>query len=209
MQGWAGAILAWLILAPIKVQADAVSVLSQAQRLLDRGRSRDAVTLLKTGIAQDPASTVLRYLLAKAYIADNNDFWALRTLADLAEKLPEDGEPLLWSAWIRLGQGDLDGARDDLEAAECPLGSPAQTRWYLFSAMTALHAGQRDAAKGSLDQAYRSSQIFREDRIVLDRLLGQIDPGFQTPMSGKLELSLGWASNARAGSDRRCNAGQR
>jgi hypothetical protein len=173
---------------------------TQARELLEDGRARESVSLLKETIEQHPGEKVLRWLLARAYRMDGNDFWALRTLTAIAEMDPDDCGPILWMAWIHLKQGALDEARENLSATNCPSGTPSETRKALLLSMLEQHAGQPDLANRYLAVARKAEHMYEEDRVALRHLTSGLDPGYVPPVTGKLEFDMGWASNARAGS---------
>ncbi len=58
---------------------------NQARALLAHGQGAQAIPLFKRAIERNPMSETLRLLLARAYLDDGNDFWALRTIAAAAE----------------------------------------------------------------------------------------------------------------------------
>jgi hypothetical protein len=188
------AALAWpasLLAAPVE---------TEARTLLERGRPREAITLLKDQIQRDLQTVTLRWLLARAYLMDRNDFWAQRALTALAELRPDDCDPLLWMSWIHIKHGALDEARERLDAAVCAPGTPSAARRSLLFAMLERHAGNRGPARERLLAARTSGRIYEEDRAVLDQLTSSLDPGYVVPLTGKVEMSAGWASNSRAGS---------
>jgi hypothetical protein len=131
---------------------------------------------------------------------DGNDFWALRALAALAELTPQDCEPLLWMAWISMKHGSMSDAREHLLAARCAPDTVSQTRWALLLAMLEQHTDHQEMALLHLASARAATDIYEEDRVVMDRLTSALDPGYISPFAGKIELTLGGSSNARAGS---------
>ncbi|MBN2358248.1 MAG: hypothetical protein JXR83_02265 [Deltaproteobacteria bacterium] len=172
----------------------------QARALLDRGQAQPAIALLKQAVAQQPDAVAPRWLLARAYLMDNNDFWALRTLSGLAELDPGDCQPALWTAWVLLKQGSLDEAREYLETAACAPATAAAARRSLLLAMVEQHAGDLEQARAHLTAARQVGRVFDEDKAVLDHLLARVEPGRTSPLTGRFDLNLGWAANARAGS---------
>ena len=107
--------------------APPASVEDRARALLAHGQGAQAIPLLKAEIERDPASESLRLLLARAYLDDSNDFWALRTVAAAAELHPVDCNLQLWSAWIQIRQGALEQARTLLDGA-CSHWQPEKAR---------------------------------------------------------------------------------
>jgi len=173
---------------------------SNARSLMKEGDLKKALTLLKEGIKRFPESKTLALLLAKAYLADKNDFWALRTLNELLERHPEDCEVNLWLSWLYLRQGSLDDARLALKEAACPEKGPLASRRDLLSSMIEFHANAPDLAKKTLDAAYNAPEAFPEDGEAVALLKTKLDPWHAQPLSWRLELWGGWTSNSYAGS---------
>ena len=92
--------LAWVLLDGSRAGAQQVEPQAEARAraLLAHGQGAQAITLLKAEIERDPTSESLRLLLARAYLDDSNDFWALRTVAAAAELYPVDCNLQLWLA---------------------------------------------------------------------------------------------------------------
>ena len=172
---------------------------ARARALVARGQGAQAIPLLKAEIERDPASESLRLLLARAYLDDSNDFWALRTVAAAAELHPENCNLSLWLAWIQIRQGALEQARTLLDGA-CSHWQPEQARRALLSAMLAQQAGSQAEAQARLDEARGADLVYPEDRAAISQLQDKLELGYLPPVSGRLDLSLGWAANARAGS---------
>lgn len=159
----------------------------------------DAVAGAKAAVRHNPSDPAGYYALARAYLAEGNDAWALKTLRSLAARLPDDCRPALWMAWIRLRQGALEEAREALAASACPAGSPAAARRQILLWRLEQLAGDGEAAKRHAAAARRAEQFYPEDRDFLLRA-AQTGEATPSPLQGKLDLQLGWARNARAGS---------
>ncbi|MCU0661201.1 MAG: hypothetical protein MUC50_02625, partial [Myxococcota bacterium] len=185
---------------PAPVPLSPTAAQREAQILLDSDKPREAIALLKASLELHRDEMALHFLLARAYLRDGNDFWALRTLTTLLQLHPEDCEPLLWMAWIELKQGAVERARESLFAAHCLSGTPAATRKALLLASLEQQGNQPELARTHLTDARKMERIYKEDRAALDQLTAHLDPGYVCPFSGKLDLALGWASNATAGS---------
>jgi len=173
---------------------------SHARLLLEDERPKEAIALLKEGAGRFPESRTLVFLLAKAYLADDNGFWALRVLNDWLTRHPDDCEAALWLSWAYLQQGSLDDARAALEEAACPNDGPPAARRHLLRSMIDRHGEASEEAGESLDLAYDAPETFPEDREAVARLKSQHDPWYMPPLSWRLELWGGWTSNAQAGS---------
>jgi hypothetical protein len=175
------------------------AVEKQARALVASGQGAQAIPLLKPEIERDPISKTLRLLLARAYLDDGNDFWALRTVITAAALHHEDCNLTLWLAWIQIRQGALDQAREVLDGA-CARWQPEQARRSLLLAMLEQQAGSLAQAQARLDEAHAADYVYPEDRTAIDRLQNSLEQGHLLPMTGRLDVSLGWAANARAGS---------
>ena len=172
---------------------------ARARTLLARGQGAQSIPLLKAEIERDPASQTLRLLLARAYLDDSNDFWAQRTVAAAAELYPADCNLQLWLAWIQIRQGALDQARTLLDS-DCSHWQPEQGRRALLLAMLEQQAGSPDEAQARLAEAHGAGLVYPEDRVAISQLQDELEPGYLPPVAGRVDLSLGWAANARAGS---------
>jgi len=198
-------LLALIHVLPARAQAggqDPISVQraeTQARALLSEGKAEQAISQLKVQIERTPLRESLRLLLARAYLDDANDFWALRTLAAAAEIFPEDCNLTLWQAFVQLKLGELDQARALLDGA-CTAWSPDVVRRSLLLAMIEQRAGATAKAKAYLDEARQARLAYPEDRAAISQLRNQLEPGPTAPITGRLDLALGGTTNARAGS---------
>jgi hypothetical protein len=175
------------------------AVSAQARALLTDGKPEQAIAVLKPAIGQWPQDKPLRLLLARAYLDDGNDFWAVRTLNAASEVFPGDCDITLWQAWIQIRQGELDLARERLAGA-CAAWVPDQARRALLSALLEQHAGSLSAAQAELAQATAQPFAYAEDRAAMARLRGGVDPSFIAPVAGRIDVAAGYTSNALAGS---------
>ncbi len=173
--------------------------LSAARALVDSGKLRDAIALLKEGLAAHPESAELTLLLIDAYQRDGNDMWALRTAADFHARHLDDCEVASWIAWIYLKQGTLDEARELLAPMDCGQAHPLAARRELLLSFIEKNAKDDEAAQGHLDAAYAAKSAFAEDKEAIGRLMAR-DPGYLAPVSGRVDLALGYTANALAGS---------
>lgn len=171
----------------------------EARVQLAAGQPARAIAPLKQAVERQPLRKELRLWLARAYLADGNEFWALRTLNETALLHPEDCHLPLWQAYVQLRQGALDQARALLEPP-CAGWPPLVARRALLLAMLEQGAGANERARVALAQAHDARFAFPEDRAAIAQLQAQLAPGFLSPFSGRLDLALGGTSNARAGS---------
>ncbi len=181
-------------------EAEQRRVAGTARDLLARSLVSEAIDALKRALRETPDSLELRWLLVRAYLDDRNESWALRTLAAIAELAPEDCEPLLWIAWIHIGQGALESARDELQSSSCAPHTPSNTRRSILLAFLENVAGKREVAQKHLAEAQHASVAFPEDRETIDALATSVEPGYLPPLSAKIDFATGLVTNARAGS---------
>ncbi len=171
-----------------------------AAELINRGDPRAAVERLKDATRRYPDDRGLVLQLARAYLLEDNLFWAERTLLEAVEKWPDDAGLRAWLAAVHLRQGDpglLDG---DLAPVLQPDEDPLRARWLLLEASRARLDGDDEGAVEALAGLDRRSMLFPEDRKVWASLKAGVDPWWSESITGTLELGLGATSNALAGS---------
>lgn len=165
----------------------------EARLRIEAGEPREAIRLLKAVAPRTPEATLL---LARAYLDDGNDFWALRTLLER----PGDPAAGLWAAFVHLQQGALDDAETILRDAELPEGSALAARRELLLALLASSREEPAEARRNLEHAATAAEMYPEDLKALRRLRTAVDPGHRPALSGRLELVTGFTSNGMAGS---------
>jgi hypothetical protein len=168
--------------------------------LIEAGRTREAVDRLKPLVWQHPDVPVFARLLARAYLADNNQFWAERTLQEALARNPNDCMSRSWLAWVYLRNGDFDLAREILDQAGCPGAEAERARWLLLRAFMAHAAGDAQTAALMIEQVPEVGKLFSEDEGLWLFLRRARQPGWIDPISTRLELGGGYTSNSRAGS---------
>jgi hypothetical protein len=168
--------------------------------LIAAGRAREAVDRLKAVVKEHPEVPLFARLLARAYLADNNPFWAERTLQEALSRDPNDCMTRSWLAWVGISTGDLDLAREILAETGCPTTKAEHARWLLLSAFMAHAENDAATATESVGRVPDVGQIFPEDQALWLFLRGARQPAWIEPFSTRFELSTGYTSNARAGS---------
>jgi hypothetical protein len=169
--------------------------------LVNDQKVREAITLLKEAKVHYPDSGAVSRLLARAYLIDNNRFWALKVLREHAQKTG-DCETLTWIAWMHLQNGDLDRAEsvlhpDDVESTGYCMGEDlVAARWSLLLAMLSHFQSDPKSTGVFLRTARRNKTIFPEDRQLLRYLNHIADPGWLQPIQFRIEQAVGWDSNA-------------
>lgn len=167
--------------------------------LLERGESRVAIDRLKEARRRYPDEPELVLLLAKAYLAEGNLFWAERVLREGVDRWPEAPEMRSWLAAVHVRQGDPALVADDLDDERAPEG-PEGSRWRLLDASRARLEGDREAARSIIGELDAEDVLYPEDRELWASLKAATDPWWAKAVAGTLELGWGRTSNALAGS---------
>jgi hypothetical protein len=178
---------------------DALCERKAAFRLIETGTPDAVIRHLRAARARFPDDRVLTLLLARAYLRENNLFWAERTVGNALARRPDDDELRAWLAGIHLRQGDPRLAREDLGAEAAPAATADHARWNLEQAFTAQLLGDDATARSALAGVPRSSVLFPEDRPLWRLLQRRLDGWWIDPLSGWLEVGGGRTSNAFAG----------
>jgi len=167
--------------------------------LLGEKRTRAAVERLKPLVQEHPDEAGWAALLARAYLADSNPFWAQRTLQQALDRNPDDCGLRARLAWLHIGQGDLDLAREVLDREGCPDDEVQRGRWFLLRAFMA-DAKEDPQAPWLVDEVQDVDALYPEDARLHRHLRDKLRPGWIQPLHLSLETELGYTSNARAGS---------
>ncbi|MBN2492980.1 MAG: hypothetical protein JXR96_00210 [Deltaproteobacteria bacterium] len=173
-----------------------------ADCLLRAGQGRVAIDRLKALVEAAPERVGYSRLLAHAYHADGNDFWAQRTLQRLLDADEADCQSRSWLAWLHLQQGDLDLAREVLGGSSaCPRTPADRGRWKMLEiglARVDPAAAETFELESALDAAAGPGQLYPED-LPLYEQLRRSSPFWMAPLHVRAEYSLGYTSNASAG----------
>jgi hypothetical protein len=170
------------------------------RQLLVAGDTRAAIERLKAALEEHPGDRGLSLMLARAYLLDDNLFWAERTVITALDAKPGDPELLAWLAAIHLRQGDPELATEDLDSDRAPADDPLRTRWRLLEASLARLEGNESSARSEVDLAAAGDAIYPEDVPALLALRSSLDPWWSPVLTGTLDVGGGWTSNALAGS---------
>ncbi len=182
-------------------QADSVQVqVVKSRALVQAGRAKEAVRELKQAVLDTPDNEVLRLALASAYVADANDFWALRVLSDYEGGHPPACQARALAALIHIRQANLDVALELLERDGCNTLPEQRARRELLSAKIASLHGKRSEAIAHVIRARSESQTYEEDLPLLESLQRALQPERMPWSTWKLDLGTGWTSNGLAGS---------
>ena len=171
-----------------------------ASGLLGRGETRAAVERLRHATGLFPENRRLRLLLARAYLLEDNLFWAERTVHRALEQWPEDPELRSWLAAIHLRQGDPELVRHDLDPELEPAAGPQQARWRLLDASRARLESEPGERTEGVARLIAIESLYPEDRPVWAGLISSADPWWGAALTGTMDLGAGHTSNALAGS---------
>lgn len=176
------------------------SAVQQARAQREAGGVRGAIERLKEAVEHDPGNEALTIALAQAYLADKNAVWATRVLNQYMEDYPRACHARFLLAWVQIGEGLPEIARDTVASAECSAPPEVNARRLLVLAYLAHVEGDPERVRRLLRQVRQSRALYAEDRRVLEQLSAEYEPGRQPVASGNAELALGYTSNGLAGS---------
>ena len=169
-----------------------------ARDLLEANKTREAIDLLKEGLKHDPDSTQLAHLLSNAYLADGNQYWAIRVLHQHFQKT-NNCESLSRIVWIHIENKELDRAEELLISEQSRCGSKAglaAARWKLLHSLVDYYKDRPGSARDLLDAARKEKKHFEEDARLLRFLTNKLDPGRIDPFSIRIEMGVGLNTNA-------------
>jgi hypothetical protein len=170
--------------------------------LIDGGDAEAALDLLKEDPETLREEEEHHLLMARAYLAQGNAFWAIGVLGRALEERPGDCEARSWLVWLYMKDGDLDEAAAFLSDGDCFGGGDEIAA--RFALLETFHLIQSEGAKAALKKNPKwkagVKRVFPEDvalyRLDRDLLL----PHAIDPLRFKTELSVGYTSNAIMGS---------
>jgi hypothetical protein len=175
--------------------------LDAARALVAEGRAGEAIELLKRAVSEEPGNEARSIALAEAYLADDNQFWALRVLGRFAREHPPACASRALAARVVITMAQMDRARDLLAEAESACGeAPAdRARWALLRALIAHHQGDAARVRTELSRARESGSSYAEDQALLRTLEQAHDPGRMPVHSASLDVGVGYTTNALSG----------
>jgi len=170
------------------------------------GQGAQAIPLLKAEIERESRVGELAALLARAYLDDGNDFWALRQVAAAADLHPEDCNlPALAGLDSDFRQGALDQARTLLGRRLLPLAAREDPPGPAFShARGAAGGASQPGTRHGWHDARAASLAYPEESCGHQPAARQAGrPGICGHFSGRLDPDPGLGCDARAGSPKR------
>jgi len=168
--------------------------------LIAAGRTRDAVKHVKPLVKQHPDQPAFAHLLARAYLADKNPFWAQKTLQKAIARDETDCVSRTWLVWVHIQNGDLDLAGEALAGKGCPKTAADTARWHLLESFLARTREDHHRALLAVSRVPDSGEIYAEDEGLWLFLRSAEDPGWIEPLSFRMELAGGYTSNSKGGS---------
>ena len=160
---------------------DVACMVAAVDCLLEAGQARQAIDWLKPRMAEQPDEPALALLLARAYSADGNAFWAQNTLQAALDQQPQNCEIRSWLVWMYIGQGDLDLAQELLDQPGCPGPGVEHARFLLLRAYLARTQEQPQAAEW-VAAAAEAEAIHPEDEVLRQTLRRAEQPGWIAPL---------------------------
>jgi hypothetical protein len=144
---------------------------------------------------------------ASAYLEQGNGLWATKTLIERVQATPDDAQSRAWAVWLLLQDGDTLRAQRLLDAAPAASG-PDGARLELLQ--VALHqlAEEPDHAAPLLAELRAAPALYGEDRAMLASLRSQLLGDRGEPVSARVQISGGWASNVVESAPQDSGSGQ-
>lgn len=176
-------------------QEDASSVLRRAEWLSQRERKAEARELLQRAAAQQPNVELFAVALARAYLAEDNPFWALKVLGDFIDRSPPACMSRAIAARIHLQQANLDQAEQMLSEPGCQQPDEQAFRFELLRIELAELRGDAALVQKLIQAARQLHRRYLEDDRRYERLESRYDPSHEPVFAFKLGLTTGWASH--------------
>lgn len=155
---------------------------------------KQSIKRLKKLLDTDPDNRALVLLLATAYAANGNEYWALNVLYSFLENHPNDCEVKSFAIWHQLIQGNIDTAKELLEQTGCPTDKTMETRWQLLSQYLLFLESPTKIEIKAMSVAYP------EDREMWDMLWNSRAHGREIPIELRVAMEGGYTTNGQAGS---------
>jgi tetratricopeptide (TPR) repeat protein len=195
-----GLTTATIVFVAAAASAQGVSqALDDARRLEAKGRLDTAIELLKRAQRLAPDDERLSVALAWAYQRQGNKFWALKTVTQYLEKHPTACASRALAVWMHLQMANLDQSEELLGEPGCDRSPEERARSALLRALLAEQRRDQGAVTRHTKEA-QTGRVYAEDVALLDRLMGEQQPGRLPLVSSKVDLSAGYTSNGLAGS---------
>lgn len=177
---------------------------SEARQLVESVRTlpspKLAKPILKEAAKRWPGVELLSTELATVYLAEKNDFWALKVLREYEEAHPPACGARALAVMIHIRQANLDLAEEILARDGCRGTPQDRAREHLLRASLARLRGDRPAIEQEVKRARGEATLYEEDLPLLRKMEEDNFPGRMPWGSWRVDLGLGWTSNGLAGS---------
>jgi len=174
--------------------------IDEARAMLAADHVRPALAILKTAAKKWPNNEIVVTELAAAYVAETNDFWALKVLRNFQTSHPPACAARAWIATIYIRQANLELAEETLASDDCQNLPQDRARNHLLHARLSILRNNNDVAAEHLEKARTQSALYDEDSGLLRTMDQRIFPGRLPWASWRADLGLGFTSNGLAGS---------
>ncbi len=176
------------------------AAVERARELQAAGDGEAARDLLRAAAEATPDSELLAVARAESYLADDNDFWAIKVLTEFTEAHPPACQARMFKARIEIDQAALDQAEATITEAGCEEPEEIRTRGLVLRAVIAQAREDDAAARARIGEAQDTRRRYAEDAALLDALSATYGLTPAPAFDWKLDLGLGWTSNGLAGS---------
>jgi hypothetical protein len=194
----AALLAATLRVAPAMADDGPAAIVQQAQWLEQRGQNEQAQELVRRAAQTQPGNELLALARAQAYLADKNPFWALKVLGEFIAQQPPACAARALAARIHVQEANLEQAEHVLDEPECERPEESKLRRLLLRTEIAELRGDRTEARRQVLLAEATNRRYAEDDRRLMRLSATYDPHHRPALGFKLDLGVGWASQAMA-----------
>ncbi|MBN2714871.1 MAG: hypothetical protein JXX14_03385, partial [Deltaproteobacteria bacterium] len=93
-------------------------------------------------------------LLANAYAADGNDYWALNVLYEWYDTHPDDCEAVSFIVWQHIQMANTDDAKALMAQNKCSQNDAMTTRWHILDAYLKTLNGNQPEIKTNLPDTW-------------------------------------------------------
>ena len=176
------------------------AAVDRARELQAAGEGETARDLLREAAEAHPDSELLALARAESYLAEDNDFWAIKVLVEFAENHPPACQARMFKARIEIDQAALDQADATLAEPGCEEPEEIRARALVLRAVIAQAREDDEAARTQIGEAQQTGRRYEEDAALLDALSAAYGITPEPAFDWKLDLSVGWTSNGLAGS---------
>jgi len=176
------------------------AAVDRARELQAAGDGEAARDLLREAAEAHPDSELLPLARAESYLADDNDFWAIKVLTEFSDNHPPACQARMFKARIQIDQAALDEAEATLTEPGCEEPEEVRARALVLRAVIAEARQDDDAARTHIGEAQDTGSRYAEDDALLNKLSAAYGLTPEPTFDWKLDVNVGWTSNGLAGS---------